>query len=68
MADKVKMNQFTPLLEKKYVCQGLKLLKLGCELKLISDILIMILGMNGLKTAIPGLRQYSCCHYSFLNY
>ena len=35
MADKVKRNQFTLLLEKN-VCQDLKLLKLGCELKFIS--------------------------------
>ena len=35
MVDKVKRNQFTCLLEKN-MCQGLKYLKLACELKFIS--------------------------------
>ena len=35
MADKVKRNRFTIFLEKN-ICQGLKLLKLGCELEFIS--------------------------------
>ena len=57
MADKVKKNQFTLLLE-----------KLGCDLKFISDILIMILRMNGLRKTIFVLKKYLCWHYSFLNY
>ena len=63
MADKVKRNQFTLLLGKEYVCQGFKLLKLGCELKVISlpdikfsqylaDTLIMTLRMSGLRKNI----------------
>ena len=57
MADKVKKNQFTLLLE-----------KLGCELKFIPDILIMILRMNELRKIILVLKKYPCWHYSFLNY
>ena len=34
MADKVKRNQFT--LGKEYACRGLKLLKLGSELKFVA--------------------------------
>ena len=44
---------------KEYVCQGLKLLKLGCELKFVSDILIMILRMSGLKKNILVLKKNS---------
>ena len=58
MADKVKRNQFILSL-KKNVCQGLKLLKLGCELKFVSDILIMILRMSGLKKNILVLKKNS---------
>ena len=62
MADKVKRNRFTIFLENN-ICQGLKLLKLGCELEFISPrhkiscaILIAILRMNGLRKNILVLK------------
>ena len=36
MADKVKRNQFTLFVGRLCICEGLKLFKLGCELKFIS--------------------------------
>ena len=63
MADKVKRNQFTLLLENN-VCQGLKILKLGCELKFISPrhkisyrYFNYIMKMNGLRKNIHILKK-----------
>ena len=59
MADKVPIYCFVG---KEYVCQDLKLLKPECELKFISDILIMLIENEWTQ------KKYARWYYSFQSY